>query len=134
MAKRRKCTKNAIVESEDENRLDDSEEWKNDGIQSQSDTDESIEVSTNQKESTQAKKMANDTTNISADEDNLESIGLNSDDFDPTVHLQINTKQKRSNHPIWNLFGILQKEGKTIAKAKERIFCRKCFEMKKIKR
>lgn len=50
-------------------------------------------------------------------------------------NLRINTKnQSKSLHPIWEMFGKLEKNGKTIAKAKDRIFCVHCFEKKKMKR
>lgn len=51
------------------------------------------------------------------------------------ANLRINTSNKtRSSHPIWDMFGKLEKGGKVIAKAKERIFCVHCFQKKKMKR
>lgn len=52
-----------------------------------------------------------------------------------TANLRINTSNKtRSSHPVWDMFGKLEKDGKIIAKAKDRVFCVHCFEKKKMKR
>lgn len=129
---KRHCTKDAIVESEDEHNIEDSDEWNHN--QSNCDTDTSTDDSVHQTQVAKKQKKTNDAiSNVSTEEDNLEAIDLNSTDFDPTNTLRISTKTKRSNHPIWNIFGILQKGGQIIAKAKDRIFCRKCFEDKKLK-
>lgn len=112
MAKKRKRSL-PIVESDDE--------FDENQIPSDNDMD------TNKEENPQCQ------SNISAEE-NLEVFGLTSEDFDPTSNLQINTKKKRSSHPIWGMYGILQKHGKMIEKAKDRIFCVRCFAGKKIKR
>lgn len=134
MAKR-KCTKNPIVESDDEHNFNESEEWRNSGNQSES--DDSIENVSERSKNSQVKNKTKTTSkNMSAEGDNLESLGLDSTEFDPTQNLRIKTKLKRSNHPIWDLFGVLQKkdDGRDVAKAKDRIFCKKCFELKTIKR
>lgn len=135
MAKQRKCTKDPILESDDENNCDDSDEWRNTATQSTS--DDSMEFASKPSKSTQAKNKTKTTTsNVSAEGDNLESLGLDPTEFDPTKNLRIRTKLKRSNHPVWDLYGVLQKkdDGRDIAKAKDRIFCKKCFELKVIKR
>lgn len=138
MAKSRKCTKNAILESDDENNINESDEWSNSVHQSES--DDSTEYIPKRSKNIPAKKTTNTKTTtsiMSADEDNfdsLEALGLNQSDFDPTKNLRINTKVKRSNHPIWNFFGILQKDGREVFKARGRVFCRKCLESKTIKR
>lgn len=41
---------------------------------------------------------------------------------------------KKSNHKVWEHFGILFKTNKIVSKTKERFFCRKCFEKSTIKR
>lgn len=136
MAQKRRCAKNPILESDDENNVSDSDEWTNSPNQVES--DESSETVSNQRKNTQAtKKRKTTTSSMSAEEDNfddLETLGLDSTDFDPTRNLRINTKTKRSNHPIWNFFGVLQKDGREVFKARGRIFCRKCLEAKTIKR
>lgn len=56
-------------------------------------------------------------------------------DHSLSANLRINTKsQSRSSHPIWDSFGKLEKDGKTMVKAKDRIFCVHCFQKKKMKR
>lgn len=48
---------------------------------------------------------------------------------------RINTNGKsRSSHPIWEMFGRLEKDGKNIVKYKDRVFCVHCFEKSKLKR
>lgn len=125
---KRFCTRDPIVESGSEHSFEDDEEWNN----NQKNTDRNTENSGHQRPNAKiGKTKLNDAiANVSSEGDYLEEIGANSPDFDPREYLRINTKSKRSNHPIWNIFGILQKknDGKTIAKAKDRIFCRTCFE------
>lgn len=61
-------------------------------------------------------------------DNDLEAISI-------TANIRINTSNKtRSSHPIWDMFGKLEKDGKIIAKARDRVFCLHCFEKKKIKR
>lgn len=55
--------------------------------------------------------------------------------IDLTANLKIQTSKKnRSSHPIWDMFGNLEKNGKVLEKAKNRIFCVHCFRKKKMKR
>lgn len=131
MAKRRECTKSPIVESDDENNLIDSDEWKIG--ESSSKTGDAMENVSNQCKNTQVKTKT-DPLPVEVQEENLESFGIDASDFDPTKHLRLNTKNKRSNHPIWDLYGVLLKDGREVSKAKSRIFCKRCFEQKKIKR
>lgn len=112
---KRKRTKNSIVESDDEYN------------ETEIPTDDGMDNSLNKAQNPQTQRDG-------SPEENLESFGLSDTDFDPTENLQINTKKKRSNHPIWAMYGILQKNGKTLEKGKDRIFCVKCFAGKKIKR
>lgn len=51
------------------------------------------------------------------------------------ANYRINTTGKaRSAHPIWEMFGRLEKDGKNIFKYKDRVFCVHCFEKSKLKR
>lgn len=127
--KKRNCTKDPIVESDDERNFadNDDDEWTEDR--------NNLNADTNSADLNQNVQISNKKSNISAEDDNFETIGLSSTEYDPKHNLRINTKSKRSNHPIWNVFGILQNkhDGKTVAKAKDRIFCRKCFEQEESK-
>lgn len=97
-----------------------------------------------QKDQTNKKNRENDGENsddLSVDS-NKENDGADDDTMGSNgdleligSNLRINTANKsRSLHPIWDMFGKLEKNGKIIAKAKERIFCIHCFEKKKMKR
>lgn len=57
-------------------------------------------------------------------------------EFDSTEGFQLKTvkSSKQSNHRIWTRFGQLIKNEKTVASAKDRIYCISCFENKKFKR
>lgn len=68
---------------------------------------------------------------------------LNCDDVDcddaiiqlKNANYRINiTGKSRSSHPIWEMFGRLEKDGKNIVKFKDRVFCVHCFEKTKLKR
>lgn len=41
---------------------------------------------------------------------------------------------KKSNHKVWEHFGILFKTNQIVSKTRDRIFCRKCFAKNTIKR
>lgn len=124
---KRKCT-NKIID-------DENDEWIVD--QNNRDADTSTEDFTDktQNERSSKKKSKDKIPNISDGEVDLEEIGLNSTGYDPKETLRISTKIKRSNHPIWNVFGILynKHDGKPSLKGKDRIFCIKCFEQEETK-
>lgn len=108
---KRKCVKNPIVDLNEENTFsgDESDEWKVDD--SKSDTESEIDDIVDEVQNNSKKTKS---------------------DFS-TSRLQIHTNIKRSNHPVWEFFGCLQKDSKIIGKTKDRIFCKKCLETNKIK-
>lgn len=57
-------------------------------------------------------------------------------EFDSTEGFNLKTIKsvKQSQHIIWNRFGHLMKNGKTVDKVKDRVYCITCFEKKKFKR
>lgn len=85
--KKRNCTKTPIVESDDDCIFggDGDDEW----AEKQFNDVQTIN-----------KKSIDSISNVSAEDDNFEKIGLNSAEYDPKHNLRINTKSKRSNHPI----------------------------------
>lgn len=47
--------------------------------------------------------------------------------------LKIVKSYKQSKHPVWLMFGYLMRDCKEVSRVKDRFFCKKCFDKKKIK-
>lgn len=77
----------------------------------------------------------NELTKENNGDDNESTSEHDCEATDLPANFRVNTsKPTRSSHPIWEMFGQLEKGGKTIAKTKDRIFCTHCFGKNKMKR
>lgn len=56
------------------------------------------------------------------------------DDLINTANYELKDLTKKSNHKIWEHFGILSKLNRIVSKTRNRIFCKPCFQKKIFKR
>lgn len=74
--------------------------------------------------------MASDTESEASTSSISESIQSASDDDDlsNTAKYELKDLTKKSNHKIWEHFGILSKFNRPVCKTRNRIFCKACFQ------